>query len=201
MSDEQSKTEARLYSSYWGDGLLDLLVGVALLTIGVGWWQDQPVLAAVAPALMVPLWAPLRRRIVEPRAGYVEFSQARQSQTRTGLKVTFALLVGTFLLGVGLFLYLQRAEGPEPVSGLGHYIAGLPAMLLAIGALIGAQITAAHRFRAYAVLLFLCGATTIAMGWGPAMPMLVGGIGVFLSGLVLMVRFLHTSAAFDEAAS
>ena len=35
MSDDQSKTEARLFSSYWDDGLLDLLVGIALLAIGV----------------------------------------------------------------------------------------------------------------------------------------------------------------------
>ncbi len=201
MSDTQSRVEARLYGSYWDDGLLDLFCGIGLLAIGIGWWLDLVVMAAIAPPILIPLWAPLRRRIVEPRAGYVEFSQARQSQTRTGLKMTFILLVGTFLLGLGLFLYLQRAESPEPLPGLAHYIAGLPAVLLAVGALIGGQITAARRFRTYALLLFLFGVTTIVMGWGPAMPMLVGGISVTLSGSVLVVHFLRASAEFEETAT
>ena len=53
MSDEQSKTEARLYSSYWGDGLLDLLVGVALLTgvwgLFIAWIRNEFVSSVVLP--------------------------------------------------------------------------------------------------------------------------------------------------------
>ncbi len=201
MSHEDHRTEARLYGIYWDDGLLDLLCGIALLAIGAGWWFDQVVLAAVCPGLLVPLWAPLRQRIVEPRAGYVEFSQERQGHTRTGVQVTILLGVGTLLLGVGLYFYMQRSGSVESLVGVTHYIAGLPAALLALGAVIAAQITSAHRFRAYALLLLLASATTIAMGWGPAMPMLAGGIGVVVSGLVLMSRFLRASAEWDGVAT
>ena len=70
-----NQLEIALFRSYWDDGLLDLLCGFGLLLIGLGWALDQVALAAALPALLVPLWGPLRRSLVEPRAGFVEFSQ------------------------------------------------------------------------------------------------------------------------------
>jgi len=147
----------------------------------------------------VPLWGPFRRKLVDPRAGYVEFSQARQERTRMGLKVTFALCVGAFLLGIGMFLYL-RATNIEEGYWVARLIPGLPAILLGVGALIAAQLTGARRFGAYAVLMVFLGAVTIVLQLGPAMPMLASGIAVTLAGAVLMMRFLRASAEFEEGA-
>ncbi|MBT6150202.1 MAG: hypothetical protein HOH74_32470, partial [Gemmatimonadetes bacterium] len=158
--------------------------------------QDVVVLSAAGSAVMVTLWAPLRRRIVEPRAGYVEFSQARQIHTRTGLRATFLLCVCTLLLGVGAFFYLRETGNTEPLGGFGHVLAGIPAVLLAVGAVVTARITAARRFAAYAMVLLLAGVVTAVMHWRPEVPMLVSGTGVSLSGLVLVVRFLRASADF-----
>jgi len=197
MSEAPPQIETRLFKSFWDDGLLDILCGISLLAIGIGWGLHHAVISTVAPPLLVPLWGPLRRRLVEPRAGYVEFSQARQEKTRTGLKVTFALLVGTFLLGIGAFLYLQTA-GDGEAGGIARYIQGLPGILLGVGALITAQITGARRFAVHALLLISFGAVTIALQLGPAMPMLAGGVAVTLSGLILMIRFLRASSEFER---
>ena len=111
--------------------------------------------------------------------------------------MTFILCIGTFLLGVGTFLYLQTAKSADTIGGLGRVISGLPAVLLAVGALIVAQLTGARRFGAYALLLIFLASTTIVLQLGPAMPMLASGIVVTLSGSILMVRFLRASAHFE----
>lgn len=198
MLQATSQLEARLYRSYWGDGLLDIFCGVALLLVGLGWWLDEPVLAAVAPALLVPLFAPVRRALVEPRAGYVEFSRARQELTRTGLKATVVLGAGTLLLGVGVYFYVAQTDVPAVTPVISSAIAGLPALLLAVGAVIVGQITAAHRFRRYALVLIVAALATVASGSGPDMSMLGSGTAIALSGLALMVRFLRAAAGFDE---
>jgi hypothetical protein len=199
MSEAPLHIESRLFKSFWDDGLLDILCGISLLGIGIGWGLHYVVVSTVAPPLLVPLWGPLRRRLVEPRAGYVEFSQARQEKTRTGLLVTFALLVATFLLGIGTFLYLQTA-GDEGTGGIARFIQGLPAILLGVGGLIAVQLTGARRFVVYALLMVCFGAATIALQLGPAMPMLAGGMAVTISGGVLMGRFLRASAEFEGGA-
>ena len=73
--------------------------------------------------------------------------------------------------------------------------------LLAVGAMIVAQLTATARFRVYALLLVVASAVTIAMQWGPAFPMLSGGGTVTLWSLLLVVRFLRATADFDERAT
>lgn len=197
MLNAQIQIEARLFKSFWDDGLLDLLCGIALLAVGIGWGLDYVLMAAIVPPILTSLWAPLRRALVEPRAGYVEFSQTRQSKTQGGLKMVFILCTGTFLLGVVTFLYLQTTENAETIGGLAYVISGLPALLLAVGALIVAQLIETRRFGAYAVLLIFLALTTIVLQLGPAMPMLVSGIAVTLSGAILMVRFLRASVDFE----
>ena len=54
--------EERMFARYWGDGALELLSGVGLLLIGIGWLVDQVALAAVVPAVLVPLYQPVRAR-------------------------------------------------------------------------------------------------------------------------------------------
>ena len=195
MLDDLNRLENQLFRTYWDDGLLDLVCGVALLCIGVGWWFQQVVLAAVAPALIWPLWAPLRRKLIEPRAGFVEFSHARQQHVHRSLRLTLLLGIGAFLLGIGAFAYVQY-QGMD--SDYIRIIPAVPAALLAGGAFIGAQFTRARRFMIYGLVMLLAAGVTAVYDLGPAVPMLIGGIVVTLSGLSLMIRFLQASAQFEE---
>ena len=98
---------------------------------------------------------------------------------------------------VGIFCAQSRnAVFCCQLQGIGHVLAGIPAVLLAVGAVVTARITAARRFAAYAMVLLLAGVVTAVMHWRPEVPMLVSGTGVSLSGLVLVVRFLRASADF-----
>ena len=186
--------EAELFKDYWQDGLLDLLFGAGLLTLGIGWWFHWTVFGAVAPAFVWMAWVPMRRRLVEPHAGYVEFSQARQARTRSHRWRTLLLGTFSFLLGIAVFAYV-RTEGVDP--RLVQIIPALPAVLLAIGAFVGAQFTGAQRFTVYGFMLLAGGLLTTVYGLGPAMPMLIGGPIVTASGGVLLIQFLGASARFE----
>lgn len=152
---DTSKFEAELFKTYWEDGLLDLLFGAGLLTIGIGWWFHWTVFGAVAPALLWTLWVPTHKKLVEPRAGYVEFCQARETRSRNYMWLTMLLGTASFLFATGTFFFI-RAEGVG--DQIRQVIPALPAVLLSIGAFIGAQFTGAQRFLVYGMVLLAGGA-------------------------------------------
>lgn len=201
MLDTPNRLEAELFKTWWDDGVLDLFFGLGLLIIGIGWWFDQPALAAIAPALLWIWVIPLRKAIVEPRAGYVEFSQTRETRVRRHLWLTLLLGLGTFALGIAVFVYI-RPQGMDAgqVKILQKIIPALPAALLAVGAFIGAQFTGAQRFIVYAMLLLAAAGLTLVYDLGPAVPMLIGGTVITLSGIILLIRFLRASARFAGGA-
>jgi hypothetical protein len=194
MMNNAKQLEAQLHKHYWDDGVLDLLCGVGLLLIGVGWFFGEPVLAAVGPAILVSFWVPLRRSIVEPHAGYVEFSNQRQQKTRKGLQMTIWLGVGALLVGLCVFAFVETSGSSTRLLQL---IPALPAVLLAFGALLAVQITGARRFLSYALVLIAASIVTVLASQGPAFPMLVGGTVVSVAGAVLLIRFRRESARFE----
>jgi len=189
-------TESGLFSVYWDDGLLDLVCGLALLAMGCGWLIGLGAFAVIQAPLWTVLWAPLRQRVIEPRAGYVEFSRAQRQRTGHGLRLALGLGIAVFvlaaLIGVGVRSGQLRLDSPD-------LVAGLPAALIAVAAVLAALLTGARRFYAYAVVLMAGAAATSAAGWSPALPITVAGIVVSVSGAILVVRFIRSSRRFQES--
>jgi hypothetical protein len=94
--------EARLFRTFWDDGQIDLFFGGAILGIGAFWDLDLIPLGAVVPVVLAVLWSPLRRAIIEPRAGRAEFSVACSTRGRR-------LLLGACGVGLGVLLLLLLA--------------------------------------------------------------------------------------------
>jgi hypothetical protein len=191
----QTFTEADLFHTFWDDGLLDLLAGAALLVTGVGWAIGIGPLAVLQAPLWGVVWPPLHRRLVEPRAGFVEFSRSRQERTRRGLWQ--ALGDGVRALAVVGLLFLLVREGAGSAS-LPELVAGLPAMLVAVAACVAGVLTSARRFYGYAVVLVVGAAATVVLHLGPAMPLVVAGGVVALTGLSLLIRFVRGSRELLE---
>ena len=99
----RQSSEARLFASFWDDGTLDLLTGGAVVLIGLGYVFDAPLVEVVVLPLALTVWAIVRKRVVEPRTGYVEFTRERRARTGRGLLAALAL-------GAGL-LALTRGDG------------------------------------------------------------------------------------------
>lgn len=182
--------EARLFRTHWQDGALDLVAGGSLLLIGLGYVIDQLMIPLVVP-LAFAAWFILRKQVVEPRAGYVEFSRERRQHTARALSGAVAFGLGALAL-VSVAVVLSRGEGRSALQA----VDAVPALLVALAALVGAALTRSVRFGVYAVLIAGAGALTVLLGTGPAIPLLAGGAVVCGTGAVLLARFLAESRPF-----
>jgi len=186
----------RVLKSSWNDGLIDLFAGIGVLLIGLSWQFDLVPLGSIAPALLIPVWQPLRRRLIEPRTGYMEFGERTRLRLSRSLLTMIILGVGTLALGVGIYLY---AAGGVPMAGV-TVVAGLPAALIGLAALIAGNSFGIPRFPLYALVFMVGAAATILLGLEPALPMMAGGALAAASGALLLGRFLRDHPVIDEQA-
>lgn len=196
MSGRARSLEARLFRHYWDDGLLDILAGVGVTSIGVFWAMKLVALGAVVPAMLAMLWAPLRRRLVEPRAGLVEFSDARSDRNRR-------LGLGSIVLGVvmlALFVGAYFVVRARSVALPDALLPGLPAFLLGLLAVLVGWGLGLPRFLAYAAVLAVSGIGVGLANGEPEVAMLSSGIIIVLSGTWRFRRFLMLPVEKSEVA-
>lgn len=185
--------ETRMLRVYWNDGLLDVLMGAGLLSIGIAWRFDLVALGPIAPALLAILWKPLRAKWIDPRIGFVEFTEDRNQESRRFVVSTLLLGVGMLILGVGLYFYAP-ARGAVPVN----LVAGLPAMLLSVLAFLSAMVTRLIRLGLYGLLLLLTGMAVVVTDSRPEAAMLATGVVIFITGAVLLTRFFRATSLSQE---
>ncbi|MEJ2068973.1 MAG: hypothetical protein P8X58_00965 [Syntrophobacterales bacterium] len=186
--------EVRLFQAYWDDGTLDLLAGGAVVLMGVGYMLELFLAEVIVLPLALAVWAVLRKWLVEPRAGYVEFSRRRRERTRHELLATVAVGAGVLVLFLALVVLVRGGT-----AVLGAYVDALPALLLALLAAVTGMLTRAWRFAVYAGVLAVAGAGTVVAGTGPGLALVVGGLIVWGVGMVLLVRFLAASRRFEAS--
>ena len=187
MNESIENLETKAFRSFWDDGLLDLMFGLVILVTGISWWQNVAVLGAIFPAVCASMWNPLRKRLAEPRMGYVEFSGDRELKSRSFRHGLFAFLVGTMAFGVVVFILWRGDVMPDPAK----WIAGFPLVLIGIPALFFALFTSCRRFAVYALVLFLAGVEVIIQGWDPHVGLIASGIFITAAGLIILLRFLQ----------
>ena len=175
------------YEDSYSDGIIDLFFGVSVAWIGAAWlWlPDFAGLAGVFPAVFVVPMLELRKRFVEPRAGLVRWSAARRERERRGYGQVFIL--GALVLAAGVAGYVWSTRGD--VDPLGDLVSGLPALLLAAGAVAVALAIGVRRVFGYAALLAATGTATVASGADPGLDMLASGVAVSAVALYLVVTF------------
>jgi predicted small integral membrane protein len=190
MTGHADQLERRLFRQYWDDGLLDVLSGVGALAVGLSWAVDLVALGAAVPAVLAALWVPLRRRLVEPRAGLVEFADQRVERNRRGL-------VGSALLGLAAlaaFAALAFWAAPNPGGPWRAMAPALPALLLGLLAVVAGLILGLPRFVVYAGLFSVAGLGVAATDSRPEVAILAAGLLVLASGAWRMNRFLRLEA-------
>ena len=189
MPNDVNSLERSLYRHHWDDGLLDVFSALGVFLIGVLWLRDLPAAAAIVPALMVPLWGPFRQRFVEPRLGFVEFSDSRERRNRKRLKLV--AYFGIIALIAALELYFHR--GLLPAIPGARLVAGLPAMLLAIPAAMTALLIASTRFLVYSVVLLVAGIAGALLELSPGAIMAIAGAVMLVIAMAVFARFLHAN--------
>jgi hypothetical protein len=184
-----SPLEPRLFRSFWDDGQIDFFFGIGSVAVGAFWMVDLIPIGAVVPALLAVFWTPVRRALVEPRAGRVEFSDTRTARGRR--MVLGAVGIGVAVLFLLLLAAIWGAGRTEALDGL---VAGLPALLIGVMACLVAAGLRIDRFLVYAVVYVAAGLGVALAGRDPGVSILIGGATVTISGTWLLVRFLHRTS-------
>jgi len=181
----------RLHAAYWQDGLLDLLIGLALVLIGLAWLADLVALGAVVPGILLPFWHVGRKRLVEPRLGYVKLDATRRAQWTRGQLALITLGLGLLLVTTGgFFFFVGRPEGPG--SWESALIPALPAGLVGLGGIVAALLFQFPRLALYGVAAGLFGLATAAIQGEPGWSLfLCGGVPLGV-GFVRLRRFVRT---------
>lgn len=189
MFSSKSQVERGIVRSFWDDGLIDILAGIVVLLIGIAWKFDLVPLGAVAPAVAIPLWKPLRAWLTEPRLGHVEFSDRQTNQFRSYLVWSFLIGCLTLVLGISLYFYVVKTESALPPH---RWVAAIPAWAFAFLALLTSLVILVRRFVGYATVFLLLGVVVLVFEQRPELAMLIGGMFVTIIGVFRMFAFLRS---------
>jgi hypothetical protein len=142
--------ERRAYTSYHGDGLADILVGLCLLIASLYAYVEMIWLAGSMVAVMTPMYMAMKKKYTFPRIGQVTFSTSRKGRSKN----TYLFLIGmniVFLL-VG-FLFWSAFSGDTQPRWMHLMIENYAIVIGIAGAALWAvvsYITELTRFNRYA---------------------------------------------------
>ncbi len=181
--------EQEAFSNAYADGIFDLFLGVSLIWIGVAWlWlPDLAGMAGVFPAILIAPVIKMRKQLVEPRIGYVKWSDARESQERRTLTQMLAFGVLMLAVGVGVFFLTTQTDADTDV--LATVVPALPAWLLGIGAALFGFVSGVGRALWYAAILGVAGGVTIWLDQGPGLGLFVSGVLITLIAVTMVISF------------
>jgi len=182
--------EESAYQSRFDDGIGDLLLGLAILAMGISFGTEMGGMAGVWAAMIVPMWYPLHRAVSEPRLGYVEFGAGRRAKVRRK-KLGMSVMLGVSLL-TGLAIYAFKS-GDAPREDMRAY-AALPFLgLLAIMIAVASMLLGLRRGYLYSALIIGSGLLILFVAdVDPLRPALqLSGALIAVSGIYLLARFVR----------
>ena len=182
------QVERRVYISYHQDGLIDLVIGSALLTLSlIIWFLPELWIFIVGCFVVFPTsYAGLKKSITIPRLGYVEFSPTRQKKTQYIFLAFMVILVVFNILGIFAMFY----------PPLGVLIFESVFTILIVGGLGGLIFAAVgyvsniRRFYLYGVILFGSALFTVIFPIVLVLPGLSLGFVMIFYGATLLYRFV-----------
>ena len=196
---DDAREMERRASAFYGDGLLDIGIGLGLLFIGFAMIFGFGALAGVYPAMILPIAKSAKRTVTEPRMHHLDFMpepgvESRMLRSRAVIAATLAVLLA---LGI-LALFMSRMI-PARISG------GLRTdALLIFGGILAALFiliawgTATRRIRGYAaiaVLTLVCGYWfDLTASWY----LMILGSFVGVCGAVVLSRFIRDYPRFHN---
>lgn len=188
MSQEQDfkKLQQRTYQSYHQDGLIDIIIGMAIIGYSLMLAFDSSIFIFMG-WMPIIFYMPLKNRLTVPRIGYVKFTT---SNTKIGIAAAIVLLV--ILLGIFIFLVAGPNNiSPQLSAWLSQYylllLGGIAALCFAGAALL----TRITRFYIYALLILFTFSAGTWLGIQPPIFVIATGALIEVVGVLLLVRFLR----------
>ena len=190
------EVEKRTYMSYHQDGLLDIFVGVYVLLFALGIllmtvtdFSTWFVIPAIFPAVMVPVWISVKKRITMPRIGYVKIGSR-------GANKLMAIFIGLMVAGLGAFMVFTFASRSQAWAlTLRNLIISNGMIIIGIGA---ASISSLFAYTMGLKRLYVYGLLTLALffaGHFISIPfgyfLLAIGLVIVIKGFVLLMQFVR----------
>lgn len=188
MSQEQDfkKLQQKTYRSYHQDGLIDIIIGLAIIGFGLNIALDNAAFLFMGWFPIV-FYVPMKNRITVPRIGYVKFHASNRI-------VIGLMLAGLLVLVLGLFVFVISGPeifSPEMQVWLRQYYM-LPIGVITALCFTGAGLlTGIIRLYFYALVLLLTFSVGNWFNLHPATYVLSTGAVIEIVGIWLMVRFLR----------
>ncbi|MFC1873372.1 hypothetical protein ACFLW3_00975 [Chloroflexota bacterium] len=185
--------EKRVFGSYFKDGLWDIYGALMLLGFGLsmvtGWDYLMLAFAVLAVALLL-----IRIRVIVPRLGRVEFSSKRQTKTKRSILI--AIVIGTFTMLIGVVFFVLSSTNSMPKwldVWMGNYFLAALGGMLALLVAAAANVVGVWRYYVYAALTFIAYflASILRPNDMEAMPILIAGGIILISGAIILTRFLR----------
>lgn len=186
--------ERKAYLSYHQDGLLDLFLGTALLSMSLFMllapllgeeYIFLPVSSGMFVAWIVS-YAGVKRVVTVPRIGYVEFSTRRQRKLTA---IYFCFATSGLVLGLVLALDMPLALVVMPIlvsNGLLLIGLGVGGIFAVLG--LASGIRRSYGYGGLALVAFaLSHFFAVAVVW----PTVALGVATTVNGAILLVRFVH----------
>ncbi|MFC2033193.1 hypothetical protein ACFLUB_01545 [Chloroflexota bacterium] len=185
--------EKKVFSSYFKDGLWDIYGALMLFGFGLsmvtGWDYLMLAFAVLAVALLL-----IRIRVIVPRLGQVKFSTDRQTKIKRSILI--AIVIGTFTMLIGMVFFVLSSTNSMPRwldAWMGNYFLAALGGMIALLVAAAANVVGVWRYYIYAALTFI--AYSLASILRPndmeAIPILIAGGIILISGAVILARFLR----------
>ena len=186
--------ERRAYMSYHEDGLLDLMVGLAVLLAGIYVLVDLDIpLGAVWVVLWLPLWLSAKKSITARRVPDVEISEEQYDGMWRAAAFVIAALV--LLVCAVLALIWGRNAGLIAegfIAAVGQHLMWGLGLFGALVLGVAAWLSGLNRLYAYALLTAVAFVGGYLLGAPFALAVTVVAAVVMVWGGVLLVRFVRT---------
>jgi hypothetical protein len=190
MTEEDSldKLKHRAYLAYHQDGIIDFLIGIALLGFGLWIYLDQPLFAYLC-LICFGSYIQLKNVITVPRFGYVRFQEGkRETGLLIGLGIGLALLA---LVLVILSLIGPDLLGLAPLTFLRKFHVYVMSSIGAVIMVIFGLWSGIRRLIAYGLLLIAALVIINYLELDRSLPLLLTGTSLAFIGLVMMMRFIR----------
>jgi hypothetical protein len=142
--------ERRAYTSYHGDGLADILVGLCLFIASLYAYVEMIWLMGSMVAVMTPMYMVMKKKYTVPRIGQVTFSKSRKGRSKNTYYFLIAMNFVFLLFGV---LFWKAFSGDTQPQWMHLMIENFAIVFGVVGAAIWAvvgYITDLTRFNRYA---------------------------------------------------
>ncbi|MBI9047310.1 MAG: hypothetical protein JEZ06_22675 [Anaerolineaceae bacterium] len=185
--------ERNIFISYHQDGLVDIFVGLVMLTFSLGMLWGFAAFSGAIVVLGTPIWMLMKRKITIPRIGFVRFSNKRTKPLAAFLVIGLLVLFFFFVLG---FFSASVAESGFFNLIEQHYMIMI-AMIFAIPFFFLGSFLGIPRMYVYCVatiMLVTLGSISQMTDW---LPLLSAGTLVFTWGLITMIRFIKNNPVIN----